>query len=204
MNRSAGVRVFLARPWFTKGLVVFCVGLGLGAYTYGKYRTNASDLVSFTGTPTVERLERLKELVTLRVHIADVLTAEGSGYKGAWLIKGDALLCVDLNRARITDKDEPHKHLVVHLPKPHVLQPRVDHNRTLTWDVEKTSWIPFSGNQSALCNQAMKQAQQLVEHAASSDEYLQEARVPAEAAVKLYCKELGWEADVQWENAGRK
>ena len=50
--------------------------------------------------PTVERLARLMHLVTTRVYIADVLTAEGEGYRGAWLIKGDALIGVNLRQRR--------------------------------------------------------------------------------------------------------
>ena len=48
--------------------------------------------------PTVERLERLSHLVTTRVYIVDVLIGEGEGCRGAWLIKGDACVAVNLGR----------------------------------------------------------------------------------------------------------
>ncbi|MCE9552883.1 MAG: hypothetical protein K8T91_05845 [Planctomycetes bacterium] len=66
--------------------------------------------------PTVERLERLAHLVTTRVYIVDVLIGEGQGCRGAWLIKGDALVAVDLGRARITEKNEATTQAMILLP----------------------------------------------------------------------------------------
>jgi hypothetical protein len=40
--------------------------------------------------PTVESVRRIAELLTLRVFVSDVLTGEGYGYQGVWIIKGDA------------------------------------------------------------------------------------------------------------------
>lgn len=51
--------------------------------------------------PTVERLERLSHLVTTRIHVVDVLVGIGEGCRGAWLIKGDALIAVKLGLAQI-------------------------------------------------------------------------------------------------------
>lgn len=52
-------------------------------------------------TPTVTQLERIGELAATRVHVADVLSAEGEGYRGSWLVKGDAILSCDVSQARI-------------------------------------------------------------------------------------------------------
>ena len=79
--------------------------------------------------PTVERLEQLNHLVTMRVYIADVLTAEADGHRGAWLIRGDALLGLNLGRAKILDKNEEAKRATLCLPQPEVLQCRVDHEQ---------------------------------------------------------------------------
>ena len=82
--------------------------------------------------PTVEKLERLSQLVTTRIQIADILVAEGNGCRGSWLIKDDALLSVNLGQASITDKHDDTKQATIILPEPQVLQPRVDHSRTRT------------------------------------------------------------------------
>jgi hypothetical protein len=116
--------------------------------------------------PTVERLERLSHLVTTRVYVADVLVGEGEGCRGAWLIKGDALVGVNLGRARIAEKDEATKQAMIVLPSPEVLQPRVDHTRTKTWEVRRMVWLPWNADQDRLRDEVMRQAQELVTRAA--------------------------------------
>src|SRR4051794_10734329 len=90
--------------------------------------------------PTVKSLEGLSQIASVRVHVADVLTAEGEGYRGWWLIKGDALLACDLSRASIVTKDDEARRATVRMPPPRVVSPRVDHERTKTWSVELTTW----------------------------------------------------------------
>ena len=149
--------------------------------------------------PTIERLEQLKHLVTMRVYIADVLTGEGDGHRGAWLIRGDALLGVDLGRAKILDKNEESKQATLSLPPPEVLQCRVDHERTRTWEVRRTTWVPWSGDQDKLRDNVMLEAQKLVDHAANSSENLSQARANAEAVLRGFYQEVGWHVHVTWE-----
>ena len=59
--------------------------------------------------PTIEKLERLSQLVTTRVHVADVLVGEGANCRGAWLIKGSAIVSVNLGKATIVGKDGNHE-----------------------------------------------------------------------------------------------
>ena len=70
-----------------------------------------------------------------RVYVADVLIGQSDNSKGAFLIRGDALLVVDMSKATIVEKDESVKRATVRLPQPEVLQARVDHERTKTWEV---------------------------------------------------------------------
>jgi len=154
--------------------------------------------------PTVERLEQLSHLVTMRVYIADVLTAEGDGHRGAWLIRGDALLGVNLGRAKIQEKDEAAKRATLCLPQPEVLQCRVDHERTRTWEVRRTSWVPWSGDQDKLRDQVMLEAQKLVANAAGSNENLSQAKAAAEAVLRGFYLEVGWQVSVIWEKQEAK
>ena len=149
--------------------------------------------------PTVERLERLANLVVTRIHIADVLTAEAEGASGAWLIRGDGLIAVNLARASITAKDDEAKQAVIRLPQPEVLQARVDHTRTRTWEVRKTTWVPWGGDQDKLRDSVMLQAQELVAHAAGAAENLQQARTAAETVIRSFYAEVGWQVKVTWE-----
>lgn len=161
--------------------------------------TPAPTVVVHSQGPTVERLQRLSHLVTTRVYIVDVLIGEGEGCRGAWLIKGDALVAVDLGRAQITEKNESTKEALIVLPWPEVLQPRVDHQRTKTWEVRRKVWLPWNANQDRLRDAMMFQAQQLVTQAADSDENLQQAQTTAATIVSAFHEEVGWQVSVTWK-----
>ena len=148
--------------------------------------------------PTRERLEQLSHLVTARVYIADVLIGEGKGCRGAWLIRGDALIAVDLGRAAITEKDDEAKRATIRLPPPEILQSRVDHARTKTWQVQTTTWIPWTSDQDSLRDTVMHQAQELVAHAAASAENFQQAKMTAETVIHSFYAEVGWQVNVTW------
>ena len=148
--------------------------------------------------PTVQQLEQLAHLVSLRVHLADVLVGRGCGYRGSWLVKGDALLSVDLHRAKILDTNEEARTATILLPQPTVLQARVDHSRTMVWSVEKTTWIPFAGNPDRLRDEAMGEAQRLINRAAASERNIQQARSNAESALRGFFGQTGWRIEVRW------
>ncbi len=148
--------------------------------------------------PTVERLQRLSHLVTTKILIADVLVGEGEGHVGAWLIKGDALLGVDLSRAKIISKDDTTRRATIQLPLPELLTSRVDHSRTQTWQVRKTAWMPWSGDGDKLRDQVMKEAQKLVAQAAVSQDYIGQSKGAAEAIVAAFYGEVGWSVVVRW------
>ena len=148
--------------------------------------------------PTIERLEKLSQLVAIRVHVADVLIGEGNGCKGSWLIRGDALIAVNLGQATIAEKDESSRRATIRLPQPEILQARVDHERTKTWEVKTTTWIPWSSDQDSLRDTVMAEAQRLVGHAAGSKENLQQAKAAAESAIRGFYAEVGWNVAVTW------
>jgi len=152
--------------------------------------------------PTIERIARLMHLTTTRVYVADVLTGEGSGYRGAWLIKGDALIGADLRGAEIVEKDFAARRAVIRLSQPEVLQSRVDHERTLTWEVRKTSWVPWSGDADYLRDNVMRHGQRLVAAAAGSAENLAQSRVAVEAILRGFYEEVGWRVRIEWRDSG--
>ena len=134
--------------------------------------------------PTIERLERLAHLVTMRVYIADVLVGEGEGCRGAWLIKGDALLGIDLSQAKIVEKDDQARRAVLRFPSPEVLQSRVDHAKTRTWEVRRTAWVPWNADADKLRDNVMYEAQKLVASAAASVENVGQAKAAAETMLR--------------------
>jgi hypothetical protein len=117
-----------------------------------------------------------------------------------WLIKGDALIAVNLAKAAIVERDETAKSATIRLPRPEILQARVDHRpgSTRTWEVKTTTWIPWSADQDSLRDTVMAEAQKLVSHTAGSAENIQTAMVTAEAVIKALYAEVGWQVAVEW------
>ena len=182
-------------------LLMILVAVLSFAYAIHSGKTPASQppLIRSTG-PTVTQLERIGELTTTRVHVTDVLFAEGEGYRGSWLIKGDALLSCDMSQAKIMKVDAEKRTATIHLPPLRVISARVDHDKTKTWSVEKTSWLPWSGgDQGIVRDTAMFHAQNLVETAAGSERHLSTAKIQAERLIRQMYDFVGWKVDVVWE-----
>ena len=150
--------------------------------------------------PTVTQLEKIGELTATRVHVTDVLYAEGGGYRGSWLISGDALLSCDMSKATLVDVDTETRKATIRLPSLRVISARVNHDRTKTWSVEKTTWLPWRwGDQGIMRDAAMFHAQQLIETAAASERHLKPSRDHAELLIRQMYQFIEWNVDVRWE-----
>jgi hypothetical protein len=153
--------------------------------------------------PTIVQLERLQYLVSTRVHVADVLVAESRWLEGSWIIQGDGLLAVDMAKAEIKDRNEQAKTAVIVLPQPAVLSGRVNHQKTKEWDIKSRSWVPLAslilGDRSAMERQAMLEAQQLIERAASADEYMEAARRGIQGMLAELYGGVSWNVSIQWK-----
>jgi hypothetical protein len=150
--------------------------------------------------PTVEKLERLSQLVALRIEVADILVAQGNGCRGVWLLKGDSHLSVDMGQAKIADKHDDTKQATIILPEPQILAPRIDHSRTRTWSVERVAWLPWNADQDALRDAVYAEGQKLVAHTAASPENIKTAKMTAETILKSLYAEVGWTLVVKWPN----
>jgi hypothetical protein len=179
--------------------VVMLIAMPLGLFLVAYLRPGLQQTVVTSQGPTIERLERLAQLITTRVHIADVLVGEDQGCQGSWLIRGDGLLGIDLGHAEILDRDEQTRQATIVLPQPCVLQARVDHEKTRTWEVRRTSWVPWRGDKDGLRDSVMREAQRLVAQAANSPENLAHARTAAEAILQGFYEEVGWRVRVRWK-----
>ncbi len=172
--------------------------VGYAAYSYGRHS------VPPPAEPMIQ-IEKLARLVTLKVAVADILQATaGTGWtevKGAWLVKGDALITVDMSKAATVSKDTQNKKAVLLLPVPTVYHPRVDHSKTMTYDVQRGLFVFGTGKESRLRDEAMRQAQLLVEHAANSHDTLKIARDVAEEVVRTIYNSVDWEVTVKWADA---
>jgi hypothetical protein len=153
--------------------------------------------------PTVVQLERMQQLVSTRVHVADVLVGESRWLEGCWIVQGDALLAVDMSKAEVKDRDEKARTAAIVLPRPAVLSARVNYERSRQWDVKSRSWIPLAGlllgDRRAIEQQAMREAQRLVERAAGTDENKAAARRGVESMLAEFYRGVGWQVSVRWK-----
>jgi hypothetical protein len=178
---------------------LFAVALGLLFCLRQLRVAQPPPVVATSQGPTIERLERLSHLVTTRVYVVDVLIGEGEGFRGAWLIRGDALIAVPLNKAAITEKDESAKRATIRLPQPEILTARVDHESTRSWEVRTTTWIPWHADQDRLRDEVMLQAQRMVSQTAGSKENLDQAKRAAEIIIATLYEHVGWQLKVVWQ-----
>lgn len=149
--------------------------------------------------PALIELEQIGELATMRVQVADILIGEGEGYRGFWLIHGDALLSCDLANARIEEVDEQARTATIRLPKLRVMSARIDHDKSRIWSIEKTTWLPWKwGDHSAVCDAAMFHGQELVQTAAASEGNLAQGRAQAEMLIFRIYDSVGWKVSIDW------
>lgn len=155
---------------------------------------------SGSSNPTITEIQDLGELVVLRVHVADVLEKSSDEFKGVWIVRGDALVAVDMRLAEQQSADETAKVLSVLLPQPRVIQPRVDHEKTKTYDVSKKDWWNFfvEGSEE-FSDQGMRDAQELVETTSAGEEVIAQARDQAELMLASMYRPVGWQVDVVWQ-----
>lgn len=150
--------------------------------------------------PTVTQLEHIGELSAIRVHVTDVLYADGEGYRGSWLISGDGILSCDMAKAKLFDIDPEARTATIQLPPIRVTSARVNHERTKTWSVEKSTWLPWKwGDQGVMRDAAMLHAQILIESAAGSEQHLGPAKSQAELLIRQMYDFVEWNVTIEWE-----
>ncbi len=153
--------------------------------------------------PTVQQIQALSDLTVVKVHVADVLTASGEGYQGCWIIKGEALIAVDLANAQFEKRDTQQRRATLVLPAPRIIAARVNHEATRTYDVSKNTWKPWEwGNQGALRDSAMFHAQRLIERAAEEDaaDLQHQARRTTELLISSLFHPLDWAVEIRWDD----
>lgn len=96
------------------------------------------------------------------------------------------------------ERDDQTRRAVLRLPLPEVLQSRVDHEKTRTWEVRRTTWVPWNADADKLRDNVMRKAQKLVATAAASAENVGQAKATAETMLRAFYHEVGWEVEVTW------
>ena len=151
--------------------------------------------------PTVEEIESLSELVTNRIYVADILKGSNKDYEGLWAINGDALITIDLSQATISDKNEETKTVTITLPLPKVVSARVDHERTLHGGIKGVRFALLRNpkNRAKIVDDAMKEAQAVIEKAANRPEIIDNAKQQAKLNLQMLYLKVGWNVSVKWQ-----
>jgi hypothetical protein len=153
--------------------------------------------------PTVEEIELLSELVTNRVYVADILKGSNIDYEGVWAINGDALITIDLSQAIIADKDEETKTATITLPLPKVVSARVDHQRTKNGGIKGVRFALLRNpkNRTKILDDAMQEAQAVVEIAAGRPEIIESAQKQARLNIQMLYLKVGWNVGINWQES---
>ena len=155
---------------------------------------------------TVERVQALSVLTTLKVDVADAVVTQlrghAGGTKAALIVRGDYTIGVDLSAARLTDVNQQARTAVLILPPPRVQSVRLDHERTRllgVWSSGLWAITPGGGEADvAALNAAYRDAQRYVAAAAADPDVFSRARRQAEQVLGTFVAAVGWSIEVRW------
>jgi hypothetical protein len=158
------------------------------------------------GPLTVERIQTLAALTTLRVEVADARVTEIAGYTGSikavLVIHGDVTIGVDLSQARFESVDSVARTAMLKLPQPAVQLARLDHQRTKLIGVWPSGlWVIVPGGQEAdvtTINRAYREAEEAVSGAAADPIMIGRSRRQAEQVLRVFFETLGWSVEIRW------
>jgi hypothetical protein len=171
----------------------------------GGARPSATTTTADTGL-TIERIQPLLSLTTLKVQVADVVESELQGktgnVKAALIVKGEVALGVDLSTATFEQVDRENRRAVLHLPQPAVQYVRLDHERTRLLGVWSSGlWIIVPGGSDAdavTVNRAYRDAERIVGRTANDAALVQRCRVQTEEVLRSFLRALGWSIELRW------
>jgi hypothetical protein len=159
----------------------------------------------YSSSPTIESVRKLAKLVALQVSISDVHMTELRGYTGAirmvLLVKGEVEIATDLSQARFEAVDTTQHHAVLILPAPTAGSPRLDHERTRIYQIDRTGlWalIPGQAGEAKLTNQCFQEAQSLLVEASQDAKLADQARSHCEQVLQGFFEALQWHVEVKW------
>ena len=154
----------------------------------------------------LEQVQQMATLVTSRVEVADVQASVITGATGSLrmviLVRGEALVGVDMSGARLEEIDAEGRCAVLVLPPPGVLSARVDHQRTAIHSIGATGlWLllPWDAGRAELTSRCLREAEARIGRAAQSPQHMNQARMQAETVIeRLGNQALQWKLTVRW------
>lgn len=187
-------------------LIVVAVTLILGTVFGWFLRSDrGSSWSSESHGPSIEQIRQLASLTVLHVPVADVqvytLTGYTGGIQAAMVVKGDVEISTDLTTAKLETVDVDHRQAYVILPAPTAVRPRVDHERTRIYKIDRSGlWqmIPGDAGERDLVNKALQDAQRLVGEVGGQADLIDQARARTKDLIAGFFKALDWDVEIRW------
>ncbi len=110
---------------------------------------------------------------------------------------------IDLSQAIIADKDEESKTATITLPLPKVVSARVDHERTKNGGIKGVRFALLRNpkNRTKIVDDAMQEAQAVVEKAAGRPEIIESAQKQARLNIQMLYLKVGWNVGIHWQES---
>src|SRR5690606_13736998 len=119
------------------------------------------------------------------------------------LVRGDAQIATDLDKADFTTMDSEAKVATLMLDPPQVRRPRLDHEGTKVFQVDRSGlWNAYPGaaGEGDLIDEAMARAQRLVGEVAIDPALMVQARRRAELVLTQFFAAMEWTVTVTWRD----
>jgi hypothetical protein len=180
--------------------VICSIVLVLGLWLFG-VRFPGASAAPLPPAPSIAQIQSMSDLATANVHISDYIELENNHYVGRWTLHGEVVLGVNLAEARYVKTDEKSRQAILHLPKPHLISSKVDHERSEKIYIK--SKVYFAGARSStelLESVVWKEADRKIQRLANEEPgYSERAKVQAERTLEQLFKGVGWSIDFEWE-----
>ncbi|HSH96639.1 MAG TPA: DUF4230 domain-containing protein [Roseimicrobium sp.] len=155
----------------------------------------------------IDRVTELAELLVVKFDVTDVVVTSLQGRTGGvqvvLLVKGDVSLGIDVAAAQFREVDCDNRTAVLALPPPTASRPRLDHTRTRIVLLRKEGlWqlSPGPTPYAAATDQALSDAQALVNVAGTTVDADHRARSHAEQVLQAFFKSIEWRVSVRWSD----
>ncbi len=186
-------------------IILLLSSMGLAAAVGYVLRSRSPDPDILSSGPTIENVQRLARLVALRIAISDVHMSQLRGYTGSvrmvLLVKGEVEVATDLQQARFEAVDVAAHTATLMLPIPLAGNPRLDHERTRIYCIDRSglwAFLPGQAGEAELANQCMQEAQRLLAQASVKPSLMAEARDHAEQVLGGFFEALQWHVTIKW------
>jgi Protein of unknown function (DUF4230) len=147
--------------------------------------------------PSLAIIQSVSELATTRLHLSDFIEGQNNHYKGKWILHGEVILGVDLSKAVYVEAHPADKTAVLHLPPPHLISSRVDHDRSEEMYIKAVAWVPLS-SPKLLRDAVWQQADRKIQKLGQEPKHRDHAKQQAEKTLRNLFEGLGWKVRFEW------